>query len=100
MNKGQNHRLLLSLAALTIVISMPSLLRIPRVLPFLRTEVRAAAPAVLQELRSQGLWLVNADLLGIEESNGILCFTFEYQYRGGGTSSAPRIITPCTFHAS
>ena len=95
-----NYRLLLSLLSLTLALSMPSLMRLPRIIPFLQPEVRAAAPRMLDELRSQGLWLVNTDLMEIENTADGLCFTWEYRYHGHGGIKDPRIITTCTSHAS
>ncbi len=89
-------RLLLSLSALTIALSLSSLLRIPRILPFIDPAVRAAAPTALNELRVRGLWLVNIDLLSIEQSDEKLCFTFTHRYRGAAGSKLPEIITTCT----
>lgn len=55
---------------------------------------------MLTQLRSHGLWLVNADLAGIENTADELCFTWEYRYRGNGGIKNPEIITTCTPHAS
>lgn len=90
-----NTRLCLSLTALTLALSMPSLMRLPRMIPFLQSDVRAAAPQMLKELRAQGLWLVNTDLAGIEDTAEGLCFTWEYRYRGHGGIKDLRIITTC-----
>ena len=87
-------RLLLSLFALSIILSTPSLVRIPRVLPFLDADVRSAAPKALEELRSQGLWLVNVDILGVEKTNKQICFLWEHRYTSR-EKSAPEILTTC-----
>ncbi len=89
-------KLLLSLLALSIVLSIPSLLRIPRVLPFLDPEVRAAAPQALEMLRSQGFWLVNIDIHDIEAREGQICFLWEHRYSSRKGRAPAAIITTCT----
>lgn len=88
-------RLLLSLTALTIALSMPSLLRIPRVLPFLDPEVRAAAPQMLEELRARGLWLVNVDIESVTKEDEKWCIHFVHRYTSRKGTRAPEPITTC-----
>jgi hypothetical protein len=90
-----NTRLFLSLLALSLLLSTPSLLRLPRVLPFFDPEVRSAAPRALEELRAQGLWLVNVDIRKITQEENKICFQWEHQYTRRGSRSAPELLTTC-----
>lgn len=89
-------RLLITLFSLSLLLSAPSLVRIPIVLPFLDVDVRAAAPAMLQTLREKGLWLVNVDMKSITKDTKGICFTFEHRYTGTSRHYSTELITTCT----
>ena len=88
-------RLLLILAAISLLLSLPSLARIPRVLSLLDPEVRAAAPHALETLREKGLWLVNTDLLRIERQGKKTCFHWEHRYTARTFTGTPEYLTTC-----
>ena len=90
-------RLLAPLIAFSLLLSTPSLLRIPRVLPFLDAEVRAAAPMMLNRLRERGLWLVNTDLKKVIKDAEGICFLWDHRYTAVERSFAPEILTTCTY---
>ncbi|MCF7845142.1 MAG: hypothetical protein K9M03_04940 [Kiritimatiellales bacterium] len=81
--------------ALTICFSIPSLLRIPVMLPFTDIEVRQTAPLAVEKMHSQGIWLVNTELKSVEKLEQETCFTFEHKYRSKGSIYEPEIITTC-----
>ena len=87
--------ILLSLLILSLVLSTPSLMRIPRMLPFLHADVREAAPKALDMLRSEGLWLVNIDLRKIERTAEGICFEWEHHYTSRETKGNPEILSTC-----
>lgn len=87
-------RTTLAIIALTLIISLPSLPRIPRVLPFLAADVRAAAPLMLEDLRKQGLWLVNVDIVRVAKEPNV-CFTWEETYRSRERVFDPKLLTTC-----
>ncbi|MBU2213235.1 hypothetical protein KKC44_02765 [Patescibacteria group bacterium] len=80
---------------LTLLLSAPSLNRIPRMLPFFDAEVRAKAPHGVEELRKQGIWVVNTKLQSIQKQETSTCFTFEHRYRSRGSVADPEEITIC-----
>jgi hypothetical protein len=88
-------KLLPSLLALSLFLSLPSLIRLPRVLPFLHADVRAGAPKALETLRSQGIWLVNIDLVSIQREESQICFTWSHRYSSREGKSPPEILTTC-----
>ncbi|HLC76178.1 MAG TPA: hypothetical protein VJB82_03645 [Candidatus Peribacterales bacterium] len=90
-------RLLLILFSLSFLLSTPSLLRLPRIIPFLDAEVRAASPSILTALREQGLWLVNTDLLSVKKDAEGVCFTFEHRYTGMKDTFHTELLTTCTY---
>ncbi|MFA7681745.1 MAG: hypothetical protein WCX61_01820 [Candidatus Peribacteraceae bacterium] len=73
------HTVLLC-GALALLVSVPSLILLPHMVPFLQQPVRAAAPLAIRELRKQGLWLVNAELQRIEQTEDGVCFHWKYRY--------------------
>lgn len=83
-----------SLLILTLIISVPSLTRIPLILPFLSADVRVAAPAMLKKLREKGLWLVNVDLVKIEKTPNV-CFTWKHSYKSRERVFDSELITTC-----
>lgn len=87
--------LLITLLAISLLLSLPSLWRSPRFVPFLRSEVRAAAPRMMEQLRSQGLWLVNVELLAAEERGEKLCFLWQHQYHARTHIDAPEELLTC-----
>ena len=89
------QRLLTTLLATSILLSTPSIMRIPRLIPFLDADVRAIAKGAADELRNQGLWLVNADIQKIEKLDNQICFHWEYEYRSQFRLHTPRIIPTC-----
>ena len=90
-----NSKLLASLFGISILLSAPSLVRIPLVLPFFHADVRAAAPETVGALREQGLWLVNVDLQNIERKENEVCFHWEHRYTSRTTTSNPHVLTTC-----
>lgn len=90
-----HNRLFLSLLVLALLLSIPSIVRIPRVLPLLRSNVRAAAPEALEELRSKGLWLVNTDLINVEWRDHAICFLWEHRYTSREGKDPAEILPTC-----
>jgi len=90
-----HSRILLSLLTLSLILSAPSLMRIPRMLPFLHTDVREAAPKALTMLRTQGLWLVNIDLQKVERTPDTICFLWEHRYTSREMRGTPETLTTC-----
>jgi len=77
-------------ALLTILFSLPSILKISTVLPFLDAEVRAKAPIAIQNLRKEGVWLVNTKLISITREEDKTCFHFDHKY----TKRNPGFLIP------
>lgn len=94
-NPQKNLRLLGVLFVLSLLLSAPSIVLIPRYLPFLDSEVRAAAPHALEKLRSHGLWLINIEMQSTERRDGEICFTWEHRYRARERIEDPEILTTC-----
>ena len=90
-------RLLAFLIAFSLLLSTPSLLRIPRMLPFFDAEVRAAAPMMLSRLRERGLWLVDTDLKEVIKDAEGICFLWDHRYTTRERSFAPEVLTTCTY---
>lgn len=88
-------KLLTSLLAASLLLSVPSIVRIPRFMPFIKADVRAAAPKAMDELRSMGLWLVNVDMKSIERKGDDICFTWIHQYRSRSEVYESEDITTC-----
>jgi len=95
MDAAKNWRLLAALLGLSVLISVPSLLRLPSTLPLLSAEVRAAAPQAIEELRAKGLWVVNTDLTGITREQNVVCFHWEHRYTKRGYTGPSESITTC-----
>ena len=95
MNTPKNLQLLLSLFCISFLLSIPSLVLIPRYLPFLDVEVRNAAPKALEELQRDGLWLINTEMQNVERREGSICFTWKHQYRKRGGFADPETLTTC-----
>jgi len=71
-------------------------MRIPNVLPFLDPEVRAKAPLAIEEMRKQGIWMVNAELDSITREDGKVCFHWKHAYRNRTEPEPePESITTC-----
>jgi hypothetical protein len=90
-----HKKLLVSLFAVSLLLSTPSLLRIPLVLPFLDADVRRTAPQAVDKIREQGLWAINAELHSVEKNSEEICFTWDHQYRKRDGFLKPSIITTC-----
>jgi hypothetical protein len=67
---------------LTIIFSIPSLIKVPMMMPFLDAEVRAKAPQAIEKLRKEGIWVVNAELIKITKEQDKTCFHFSHEYKG------------------
>lgn len=80
---------------LTIFFSIPSLLLLPNIAPFLSSDVRSAAPKAISMLRREGAWIVNAELDHIEHHEEEICFVWTYRYRSRTTNSPPALRTTC-----
>ena len=80
---------------MSVLMSIPSLLLLPRTLPFKDPDVRRAAPKALEELRSEGLWLINVEMQHVERKGEQVCFTWKHQYRRRGGFAEPEILTTC-----
>ena len=92
-------RLLLGFAIASILLSVPSFERIPRFLPLLRSEVRAALPEAIHALEARGVWLVNIDLIRIDERVQGTCFRWAHRYTSGRGTDPLEIITTCGKHS-
>ena len=88
-------RLLFVFFALSILLSIPSMLRIPRFFPFVSADVRAAFPEAQRTLEEQGLWLVNIDLLGVKKDETEICFLWGHRYTSGRGTARPEEIKTC-----
>jgi len=86
---------ILTCLILTTLSSIPSILKIPGMLPFIDSEVRSAAPKAIEELRKEGVWVVNAKVNSIEKKDGKVCFEWEHEYRSRFEFKEPEIITAC-----
>ena len=93
----EQKRLSALLVILSLLLSIPSLTRIPRMLPVVGSNVRAAAPKALEELRSQGLWLVNTDLMNVKSGRGKICFNWEHRYRSKNIVDDPEHLSTCIY---
>lgn len=83
---------------LSIVMSLPSIVRIPRMLPFLDPAVRAEVPGMLDQLRAEGLWLVNTDLVGIQGKERGICFIWDHRYTSRRGRWPPAPIFTCRMY--
>lgn len=95
MESPKNLRLLGVLLLLSLLLSTPSIVLIPRYIPFLNAEVRSAAPLALEELRKDGLWLINVEMQSVVRKEEGICFTWEHRYRARGRIEEPEILTTC-----
>lgn len=75
---------------LTIAFSIPSTLKIPMMIPFLDSEVRAKAPQAIENLRKEGVWMVNTKLKSVSREGGEICFQFEHSYTSKFLRAVPR----------
>jgi hypothetical protein len=83
-------------AVLTVLLSLSSLRRAEAVLPlYVSPGVRAAVPRALEQLRAQGLWLVNVQLTGIDRREGQICFRWEHRYSRRTGKDDPELISTC-----
>ena len=80
---------------LTILLSIPMILKIPGLLPFLQSDVRAAAPQTIEMLRAQGIWVVNAKLVKMEERENEICFDWIHRYRSRVKIDPPELLSTC-----
>lgn len=64
-----------------ILTSLPSLVRVSTVLPFIHPQVRQAATKDIDWLRTYGFWLVNTRLISITTDTSGICFTWDHAYR-------------------
>lgn len=78
-----------------LLISIPSILKIPVSLQFLDADVRSASPKALTMLREKGLWLVNVTLTDIKKENENICFYWSHIYRGKGSPQKQESLTTC-----
>ena len=90
------HRtVLLCIGILTLLLCTPSLLHIPRVVPFLDPEIRSAAPRALDALWQSGIWIYNTELLGAHKEEDNICFSWHHEYRARNYHLQPEILTTC-----
>lgn len=80
---------------LTVMLCIPSLLRVPVLLPFTDATVRTAAMQAVQELRTQGWWMVHAHLTHIQKTDANTCFDWTYRYRSGFGAAPVRTERVC-----
>jgi len=83
-------RIITTCAILTLLLSIPSLMRTKIMLPFLESEVRTKAPLAIEELRKEGIWVVNAELTSITKEDEKTCFHWEHRY----TQRMPFVLGP------
>ena len=91
----RNRLLLFCLFALSLLLSTPSLVRLPRFLPFIHADARRAAVVAIEDLRRQGFWLVNVDLVGIARKTGGVCFLWEERYTSRAGTAPPKLSGTC-----
>ncbi|MBU0459104.1 hypothetical protein KJ652_00130 [Patescibacteria group bacterium] len=89
------NRSIITCLILTILFSVPSLIRIPAMLPFIDSEVRAKAPLAIEEMRKNGFWMVNADIESITKEGGRVCYHWKHQYRSRFEFGEVEFITTC-----
>ncbi len=80
---------------LTILFSIPFLIAMPSVAPFLSADVRHAAPEAVSQLRERGIWLVNATFDHIERHDDRICFVWKHAYRSRSIARDPEFLTTC-----
>lgn len=88
-------RLLLPAIICTVLCAVIWLPGAIRLLPALDANVRAAVAASPTELRKQGVWLLNAKLNRIRNTDDKICVDWKHQYRGGSVTLDSKIITVC-----
>lgn len=80
---------------LTVMLCVPSILRIPVLFPLVHENVRTTAMESVRQLRTKGWWMVNAHLNAIEKNDTDICFDWTYRYRSGVDNSTPRTERIC-----
>jgi hypothetical protein len=93
-----HRRLLITFAFVSLLLSIPSMLRIPRFFPFVSADVRAAFPEAQRTLEEQGLWLVNIDLLGVKKDETEICFLWGHRYTSRKGVTQPEEIKTCVLY--
>jgi len=78
---------------LTILFSIPSILKIQMMLPFLDSEIRAKAPKAIEELRKEGIWMVNTKLKSVTRKEDETCFYFDHAY----TNKKSYVLRPTSY---
>ncbi len=91
----QTRATIILCALLTVMLCIPSFLRIPVLLPFTDATVRTAAVQAVEELRTQGWWMVHAHLTDIQKKDESVCFDWIYRYRSGFDAAEPRTERIC-----
>ncbi|MDD5055187.1 MAG: hypothetical protein PHZ00_02870 [Candidatus Peribacteraceae bacterium] len=74
------HTILLCVA-LSLLFCVPFIPRLPLSMAFFSSSVRNVSPRAVREIRTRGLWLVNADLTEIRRDGGSIGFSWIYRYR-------------------
>ena len=62
---------------------------------FTNANVRNRAPLAIEDLRSRGVWMVNAHLTDIKSLPGVTCFFWDHEYRSKTHGDAIEIIATC-----
>jgi uncharacterized lipoprotein YddW (UPF0748 family) len=90
-----SRRAVLLCALLSLLLSLPSLLALPRAWPLHDPAVQRSAEAAVAELRTRGVWVADAEISGIATENGHLCFHWIYRYRSRTYTAQPIPLTTC-----
>jgi len=86
---------LLSCFGATVLLVLLALGPLPRYIPLLDARVRAASMDAMNDLRHQGYWLINMELMETNIESDRICFTWEYRYRNRLGIAAPETIQTC-----
>ena len=90
-----DRRTLIILLLLTFVFTAPSLRKIPFMLQFTNTDVRAAAPKAIAALRKEGVWVVGTTLNAIRQEQNRTCFEWSYVYRSRTQTKPADYLSTC-----
>ncbi len=81
--------------ATVLLASLPSLLNIGTLTPFVHPLVRRAAAQEIQWLRTHGFWLVNTTLVSVSSDQSSPCFTWKNAYRNRTRTDTSTLLHHC-----
>ena len=89
------RKALWSCAIASVCLAGLALAPLPRYLPLLNSRVRHTVVLAMDELRTQGYWLTNMELVKTEITADEVCFTWEYRYKNRTTQYSPEYVRTC-----